>query len=97
MMTKPVETAETLMRDATEGRLPKQALAALLVLQPRQTFLTSCADIEKAHIERLLDERRSVPRIGMLVRGRNVSGADAARRRRILIAPADPISRRCLR
>jgi hypothetical protein len=49
MMTKPVETAETLMRDATEGRLPKQALAALLALQPRQTFLTSCADIEKAY------------------------------------------------
>ena len=37
------------MRDATEGRLPKQALAALLALQPRQTFLTSCADIEKAY------------------------------------------------
>jgi len=37
------------MRDAIEGRLPKQALAALLALQPRQTFLTSCADIEKAY------------------------------------------------
>jgi hypothetical protein len=49
MMTKPVETAETLMRDATEGRLPKQALAGLLALQPRQVFLTTCADIEKAY------------------------------------------------
>lgn len=37
------------MRDATEGRLPKQALAGLLALQPRQAFLTACADIEKAY------------------------------------------------
>ena len=37
------------MRDATEGRLPKQALAGLLALQPRQAFLTACADIEKSY------------------------------------------------
>ena len=37
------------MRDATEGLLPKQALAGLLALQPRQAFLTACADIEKAY------------------------------------------------
>jgi hypothetical protein len=49
MMTKPVETAETLMRDATEGLLPKQALAGLLALQPRQAFLTACAAIEKSY------------------------------------------------
>jgi hypothetical protein len=48
-MTKPVQTAETLMHDAIEGRLPKQALAGLLALQTRQAFLTICADIEKAY------------------------------------------------
>jgi hypothetical protein len=48
-MTIPVETPETVMRFATEGRLPKQALADLLALQPRQTFLTACADIEIAY------------------------------------------------
>jgi len=37
------------MRDATEGRLPKQALAGLLALQPRQVFLSACADIERAY------------------------------------------------
>ena len=37
------------MRDAIEGRLPKQALAGLLALPPRQAFLTICADIEKAY------------------------------------------------
>ena len=37
------------MRDAIEGRLPKQTLAGLLALQPRQVFLTACADIEKAY------------------------------------------------
>jgi len=37
------------MRDATEGLLPKQALAGLLALQPRQTFLTACAAIEKSY------------------------------------------------
>ena len=37
------------MHDAIDGHLPKQALAGLLALQPRQAFLTACADIEKAY------------------------------------------------
>jgi len=49
MLRSTVETPETVIRYATEGRLPKQALASLLALQPRRAFLTACAEIEQAY------------------------------------------------
>lgn len=43
----PTESAESLMQDAVAGRLPKQALASLLVPESRDRFLAACAEIEK--------------------------------------------------
>jgi hypothetical protein len=44
-------TAEQLMKIAEQGRLPKRALAALLDIGHRQTFLDACAVIEKKYTE----------------------------------------------
>jgi len=41
------DTAESLMRSAVAGRLPKQALASLLEPESRRGFLTACGEIEK--------------------------------------------------
>jgi len=41
------ETAESLMRSAVAGRLPKQALASLLEPESRRAFLATCGQIEK--------------------------------------------------
>ena len=51
MTLSNVETPETLMRYATEGRLSKHALASLLASSPRPAFLAACAGIEKGYTD----------------------------------------------
>jgi hypothetical protein len=42
---------EQLLKFAEEGRLTKEALAAMLAPEPRGRFLESCASIEKKYTE----------------------------------------------
>jgi hypothetical protein len=42
-----VETPESLMRDAIEGRLSKDALVSLLAPESRPAFLDACAAVER--------------------------------------------------
>lgn len=49
MTSSTVETPETVMRYATEGRMSKPALASLLAPEPRQVFFAACAEVEKAY------------------------------------------------
>ena len=44
-------TAETLMTDAAEGRLPKHVLVSLLAPEWRTMFLDACASLEKRYTD----------------------------------------------